>query len=270
MTTDAGPCPSTALIAAIRNGILAMAAPQARRLAEVVARHEAPTVSARGEGLAVAPVPAFRRAASGILDAWAVEPGVHGVVLAAALCAAVETAEALRATQAVDVVWTGPSSAEVPVRLTREVLLEVIRSATSSLVIVSYAAYRVPDIIGALGEAASRGVDVRLVLESAAGSGGRLSQDAAEAFRSLAGTVRVYEWPSDRRTSEGGLQGTMHAKAAIADEQAAFITSANLTGSAIEANMELGLLVRGGSTARRLARHFRALISMGYLVEIPW
>src|SRR5215467_7956336 len=98
-----------------------------------------------------------------------------------------------------DVVWTGPSSAEVPVRLTREGLLEVIDGATSSLLIVSYAAYRVPDILRALAEAAARGVDVRLVLESTAGSGGRLSQDAAEAFRGLARTVRVYEWSADRR-----------------------------------------------------------------------
>jgi len=268
MTARADAFPSPALIAAIRNGALAMAGPQARRLAEVVAHHEAPTVGARGEGLAVAPVSLFRRAASAILDAWALEPSVQGVVVAAALCAAIDTAEAVRATQALDVVWTGPSSAEVPVRLTREVLLEVIRSATESLIIVSYAAYKVPDIIGALAEAASRDVDARLVLESAAGSGGRLSQDAAEAFRSLAGSVRVYEWSAERRISDGGLQGAMHAKAAIADEQAAFITSANLTGSAIEANMELGLLVRGGSVPRRLARHFRALISMGYLVEI--
>ena len=60
----------------------------------------------------------------------------------------------------------------------------------------------------------------------------------------------------------------MHAKAAIADEQVAFVTSANLTGSAIEANMELGLLVRGGSVPRRLERHFRALMSVGRLVEV--
>src|SRR3989442_14804864 len=117
-----------------------MAAPQGRRLAEVVARHETPDARARGEGLAVAPVPAFRRAASGILDAWAAEPGVHGPVVAAALWAAVDTAEAVRATQGLDVVWTGPSSAEVPVRLTREVLLEVIGGAASALIIVSYAA----------------------------------------------------------------------------------------------------------------------------------
>jgi cardiolipin synthase len=251
MTPGAGAFPSAALLAAIRNGALAMAAPQARRLAEVVARHETPTAHARGEGLAVAP-----------------EPSVHGALVAAALCGAVDTAEAVRATQALDIVWTGPSSAEVPVRLTREVLLEVIGGSTSSLIIVSYAAYKVPDIVGALAEAASRGVDVRLVLESAAGSGGRLSLDAAGAFRELAGSVRFYEWSADRRTSDGGLKGAMHAKAAIADEQVAFVTSANLTGSAIEANMELGLLVRGGTVPRRLSRHFGALIAAAHVVEI--
>src|SRR5438094_978930 len=140
----------------------------------------------------VATVPAFHRAASSILDAWEAEPSVLGPLVAVALCAAVDTAEAVRATQSLDVVWTGPSSAEVPVRLTGEALLEVIGGATSSLIIVSYAAYKVPDIIRALAEAASRAVDVRLVLESAAGSGGRLSQDAARAFRELAGSVRFY------------------------------------------------------------------------------
>jgi phosphatidylserine/phosphatidylglycerophosphate/cardiolipin synthase-like enzyme len=213
-------------------------------------------------------VPVFRRAASGILDAWNAEPGVLGVVVAAALSAAVETAAAVRATQALDVVWTGPASAEVPVRLTREVLLEVIDCAASSLIVVSYAAYKVPDVVNAVADAARRGVDVRFILESAADSGGRLSSDAAPAFRSLAGTVSIYEWPTEQRRSDGGLEGAMHAKAAIADEQVAFITSANLTGSAIEANMELGLLVRGGAVPRRLARHFRALMGSGRLVEV--
>lgn len=258
--------PSAALLAAIRNGALVMAPSQARRLAEVLAHHEGPTARARGDGLGVAPVQAFRRAASTILDMWESEPGVLGALVAAALYAAVDTAEAVRASQSTEVVWTGPSTAEVPVRFTREVLLEVIGGATSSLIIVSYAAYNVPDVVGALSEAAARGVDVRLVLESSIGSKGRLSRDAAAAFRGLEKRVRVYEWAAERRVSQGGLEGAMHAKAAIADEQVAFVTSANLTGSAIEANMELGLLVRGGAVPRRLARHFHALMAANELV----
>lgn len=49
----------------------------------------------------------------------------------------------------------------------------------------------------------------------------------------------------------------MHAKGAIVDETAAFITSANVTGHGLDENMELGLLIRGGAVPRRLARHFK-------------
>ncbi|OQY66244.1 MAG: hypothetical protein B6D46_11035 [Polyangiaceae bacterium UTPRO1] len=152
-------------------------------------------------------------------------------------------------------------------RLTREVLLEVIDGATSSLIIVSDAAYKVPDIVHALSDTAQRGVDVRLVLESSEGSGGRLSRDAADAFRDLA-EVRFYKWPAEQRRSASGLAGSMHAKVTIDDEAVAFITSANLTGSAIETNMELGIYIRGGALPRRLARHFRGLIASGSLVKI--
>ena len=266
--SSAGGFPSTGLLTAIRNAALTMAPSHARRLAEAVARHEAPSGRARNDGFSVAPVPAFRRAAAELLDAWESEPAVLGPIVATALLAAIDTAETLRSAQSLEVVWTGPSSAEVPVRLTKEVLLEVISGATSSLLIVSYAAYRVPEVVSALAAAAGRGVDVRLVLETAAGSGGRLSQDAATAFSDLPASVRVYKWAADRRTSTSGLDGAMHAKAAIADEHVALVTSANLTGSAIDANMELGLLVRGGGVPRRLARHFASLVSSEVLVRL--
>src|SRR5262249_35442756 len=157
--------------------------------------------------------------------------------------------------QALDVVWTGPATAEVPVRLTREVLLELIAGAARSLIVVSFAAYKVPDIVRALDEAAGRGVNVRLVLEASVASGGRVTFDAAGRFRDLVGRVRFYEWPAAQRMLESGPPASMHAKAVIADEQTVLVTSANLTGSAIEANMELGLLVRGGQVPQRLARH---------------
>lgn len=268
MNSAPGGRPSATLLAAIRNAALTLAAPHGRRLADAVAPHDVASPRAHADAMAVAPVPAYRRAAAGVLDAWALEPTVSGLVVAAALTAAIDTAEAVRATQSIDVVWTGPSSAEVPVRLTREVLLEVIGGATSSLIIVSYAAYKVPDIVDALGAAAARGVDVRLVLESTAGSRGRLSADAADAFRSLAGRVAFYEWAADQRRTKGGLFGAMHAKAAVSDEDVAFVTSANLTGRAIDGNMEVGVLIRGGAVPRRLARHFRSLIGSSVLLEV--
>ncbi len=62
----------------------------------------------------------------------------------------------------------------------------------------------------------------------------------------------------------------MHAKAAIADEHTALVTSGNLTGHALTANMELGVLVRGGPVPRRLARHFRQLMMDGVLVAVTY
>ena len=38
----------------------------------------------------------------------------------------------------------------------------------------------------------------------------------------------------------------MHVKAAVADSRIAFLSSANLTEAALERNMELGVLIRGG------------------------
>jgi phosphatidylserine/phosphatidylglycerophosphate/cardiolipin synthase-like enzyme len=45
----------------------------------------------------------------------------------------------------------------------------------------------------------------------------------------------------------------------------AFITSANLTGAALEHNLEVGVLVRGGSVPARLHEHFLALMGSGVL-----
>ena len=59
----------------------------------------------------------------------------------------------------------------------------------------------------------------------------------------------------------------MHAKGVVVDESAAFVTSANLTGHALDENMELGVLVRGGAVPRRLASHFRSLADAGVIRE---
>jgi phosphatidylserine/phosphatidylglycerophosphate/cardiolipin synthase-like enzyme len=157
----------------------------------------------------------------------------------------------------------------VPVRLTRAVLVDVIRSASQRLVIVSFAAYRVALVVEELTAAAARGVDVRLVLETAEASGGRLAMDAADAFASLGAAVSFWIWPSEQRPALPTGAAALHAKAAIADDHTALVTSANLTGHGINENMELGLLVRGGPVPRRLAAHFTLLMTDRVLDRVP-
>ncbi len=200
------------------------------------------------------------------MEAWEAQPELSGPGLAAALEAAVGAVARLRSSQSIDLVWTGPATAEVPVRLTAEVLAEVIGSATGRLIVVSFAAYRVPELVAALVAAARRGVEVRLVLEDGDADGGTLKVPAAAAFGELEGPVTSSPGPaSERPVLPGGSRASMHAKAAIADEHTSLTTSANLTGHGIEANTELGLLIRGGPIPKRLARHFRQLMALGIL-----
>jgi cardiolipin synthase A/B len=59
--------------------------------------------------------------------------------------------------------------------------------------------------------------------------------------------------------------GSLHAKCAVADDDLLFITSANLTEFAMNLNMELGILVRGGELPGQVRLHFERLIGAGAL-----
>jgi cardiolipin synthase len=133
---------------------------------------------------------------------------------------------------------------------------------------VSFAAYRVDVVPTELAAAAERGVVIRLILESGETGGGTLTFDAAKAFEALGDGVTFYVWPTEKRPVLERGRASLHAKAAIADDHTAFVTSANLTGHDIAENMELGLLVRGGAIPRRLSEHFRELIADGTLIPI--
>ena len=152
----------------------------------------------------------------------------------------------------------------MPVRLTKQVLLEVIGDARTHLLLLSFAAYRVQAVIDALAAAGTRGVTTDLVLETVEDSAGRLSHDTAASLDAVPG-VRVWHWPASERPGLDAGHAALHAKAAVADDGLAFVTSANLTGHALEENIELGLLVRGGSGPARIREHVEALMARGVL-----
>ena len=53
---------------------------------------------------------------------------------------------------------------------------------------------------------------------------------------------------------------TTQVYVAVADDDVCFITSANLTGHAMEQNMEAGVLLSGGQIPRLLHDHLQALV----------
>jgi phosphatidylserine/phosphatidylglycerophosphate/cardiolipin synthase-like enzyme len=155
-------------------------------------------------------------------------------------------------------------------RRTDEALLEVIRGAEHLLTLVTFAAYRVPDVRDAITRCLDRGVEVRFIGETERASDGHLRFDGALALGpALAKRVRLLEWPAEARAQDArGLRGRLHAKCAIADEKLLLVSSANLTESALEANMEIGVLVRGGRLPSLAARHFEDLIRSRVLREL--
>jgi cardiolipin synthase A/B len=240
---------------------------QVATLAAVLEDCQAPTPGARSRAVGAVASPTFADLAGRLVSAWEHEE-IGGSALAVALEAASEAVRKEREEESIEVVWTGPRTAAVPVRLTREVLIDVIRAARESLFIVSFAAYKVEVVLTELSAAADRGVVIRLILESGETGGGTLTFDSAKAFDVLRNGVTFYVWPSEKRPVLERGRASLHAKAAVADDHTAFVTSANLTGHGITENMELGLLVRGGAIPRRLSAHFRELLADGTLAPV--
>lgn len=169
---------------------------------------------------------------------------------------------------AVELVWTGPSTGQVPVRHTEQVLCEVIEAAKRRLFLVSFVAYEVDSIIQALRGAIGRKVQIDVLLESSSKHGGKVDHDSIEAMKRVLPAIDLYVWTSDKKSLPGQFPGSVHAKCAVADGELAFITSANLTSAAMERNMELGVLVKGGELPFELHRHLDALISTKVIEKV--
>ena len=161
-----------------------------------------------------------------------------------------------------EVIWSGPSTEIMPVRRIDQILYDLITSARQHILLVTFAATKIGTLCDGLSLAARNGVKVELVLESESESDGQLSVDARSAFsEELASAASIYHWPiSKRERNDWGRPGKLHAKCAVIDD-AAIISSANLTGDAFNRNMELGVLFRGGEVPQKILQHFRSLIA---------
>ncbi len=185
--------------------------------------------------------------------------------LAATLLGASAAYHQAKGEQEIELVWTGPSSKLVATRKTEQALLHVIDVAKSRLFITSFVAYDVASIMAALRKAVERGVEVSMLLESSDNHGGGVSIDAIGQMRVSLPAARVYCWQEKGYAFAGGK---VHAKVAVADETLCFISSANLTGHAMEKNMEAGVLIRGGTIPCSLQRHLEALEITKVIVKV--
>src|SRR5438552_6932788 len=134
-----------------------------------------------------------REAIAELIRSWNdEEPRLPPRSLALALQSASEVDEHHRKGEEVQLIWTGPDVTELP--FTEQALLELITSAKKSLLVVAFAAYKIPELVEAINTAAASGVDVACVFESSDASGGKVSFSPVKQL-GLVTDVRTLVWP---------------------------------------------------------------------------
>jgi cardiolipin synthase A/B len=201
--------------------------------------------------------------------AWSGAPDVSPGEVASAFMAAREMARLSERVSVAELVWTGPRTGLIPTRHTEQVILEVIDSARSDVFLVSYVFLKASSVVASLNEAVRRGVNADVLLESSTEHGGSVRVDGVKAMREAVPGATIYIWDiASKNPDAGSLSASVHAKCVVADGNLAFITSANLTSAALERNMELGVLVRGGGIPKALRSHLEALVATKVIK--PW
>ncbi|HEX9730555.1 MAG TPA: DISARM system phospholipase D-like protein DrmC [Thermoanaerobaculia bacterium] len=201
--------------------------------------------------------------------------GVAGPA-AAAWVRALEEA-ALR-TPRPDLVWSGPEVPGVHARDTRRVYEELLGSAERTVWVCTYAYFDGPRAFEVLARRMDEKPELRVTLLLNLQRRRGDTTSAADVVRRFADRFWGTDWPGSSRPwvhydprslDVEGPGGVLHAKAVVTDDEAVFVTSANLTEAALDRNIELGLLVRDRALALSVSSHFRGLIDRGVLSPLP-
>ncbi len=177
-----------------------------------------------------------------------------------------------------DLVWSGPEVPGLHARNTRRVYEELLGSAERSLWASTYAFFDGPKAFEILANRMDRQstLSVTLLLNLQRRKGDTTTPEAlirrfAERFwkNDWPGTARPRVFFDPRALDPEGPGGVLHAKAVVADEEAVFLTSANLTEAALDRNIELGLLLRDRALAASVLKHFQTLIDHHLLHPLP-
>ena len=196
--------------------------------------------------------------------AVAAQAGLSGGEIAAALRAASEAMNLARDENQVDLIWTGPQTSAIPVRRNEQAMCELIDGAKNELFIVSFVAVNAANVYASIDKAIDRGVNVSFLAESSKEHGGTQEKDHIAVLHKKFPSATCYRWSC----TGGTKKHCVHAKCAVADGEVALVTSANLTGAAMDANMELGALIRSKEIAGKLAAHLAALVEENIIQAI--
>ena len=197
-------------------------------------------------------------------------------VAAALRALAAERAAAEAAADGCELVWSGGGGSEA--RNTAIVVQQLFRTARRKLLLASYALEQIqPTLFSAL--AARMAAEPALVVQFFVNVERRFgdARDEKELVREYADSFRSRAWPGKRlpaifydprAMTLGEKRACLHAKCIVADDEIAFVTSANFTEAAHERNFEAGILLRNSRVARMLAGQFEQLRAEGRVLEL--
>jgi phosphatidylserine/phosphatidylglycerophosphate/cardiolipin synthase-like enzyme len=177
-----------------------------------------------------------------------------------------------------DLVWSGPEVPGLHARDTRRVYEELLGCAERSVWASTYASFDGPKAFEVLARRmeARPALGVTLLLNIQRQRGDTTASD--QLVRRFADHFWKTDWPGSARPNvfydpraldPEGPGGVLHAKAVVADDEAVFVTSANLTEAALDRNIELGVLIRDRALALTIGGYFRSLIDRDLLMPLP-
>ncbi len=148
-----------------------------------------------------------------------------------------------------------------------QAILQVLDAAKHRITLVSFAVHRIRNVGKALVRAAQRGVRLTVIVETPDKIEGEGEYSTIRALgQEVAACSTVFYWPKENReVGANNTPGILGVKCAVADAEWLLLSSANLTQQASTINTELGMLVRGGTMAKRVEQQFDALIQNGAL-----
>lgn len=177
-----------------------------------------------------------------------------------------------------DLVWSGPEVPGLHARDTRRVYEELLSSAERSVWASTYAFFDGPKAFKVLAKRMDEIPELRVMLLLNIQRKWGDTTAADHLVRKFTDRFWQTDWPGSSRPRVffdprslqlGAPGGVLHAKAVVADDEAVFVTSANLTEAALDRNIEVGLLVRDRALALSLSSYFRGLIDRGLLKPLP-
>jgi phosphatidylserine/phosphatidylglycerophosphate/cardiolipin synthase-like enzyme len=215
---------------------------------------------------------------AGDITALLVELGRLGISGPAAAAWLRTVERAASRTRKPDLVWSGPEVPGLHARDTRRVYEELLGSAERSICASTYAFFDGPKAFEVLARRmeARPALRVTLLLNIQRKRGDATASE--QLVRRFADHFWQTDWPGSSRPSvfydpralvPEGPGGILHAKAVVADDEAVFITSANLTEAALDRNIELGVLIRDRAFALTVGGYFRNLIDRNLLKPLP-